>query len=610
MQPIPTAVLRKIVLMSVSRRGYEHLCPDGTGAPKLSTSSRALKETVFELEREGEALEARVKQLEDALQEAEGKKAASKSNRTLGRRDEMGYLCDAVHSMRIGDEVSHHAQSSQKEEQRPVTADNAASDVISDKTLWSLPQEIVHLSNTFPVAKARMTCSLELLVNFLPEEQEARRFARNYYSTAPSIYNSIPESIFMAKVFGPIYDCDYSQQDFTRPASTICPASSAHRLSVLFTICAIAAMQDEFDPQHRHKSHFYQTLGRAAFAALPVSSGASALTIDALLLQTQLPFSMFDQTVWNECGILLGVCRQLITASGMHRDLRHFSQDEIEERRRAFWQYYFVESAHCLEHGNFPSFANGNLETPFPPDYEPVTLPSGHVELSFDAWKVRFTHACISPGLRLCTSGRPPNYDILVRMTELIHAFEVPLHLRCTAGPGEGLCYFSRPPPFRYSDNPKVALQQFFVVKGQHILLTMIHRRRFMQAVDRAQNNGEDVDPVKHEYAMSAITVFNSAVMLLQSMKTLHAAHEEVLRRYWRLCSSLYFAGIVALTRIVIEQPMCFLAQEAVRWLEGMVPFFQARARESDDSDSRSVSDILGQGLHRARYRMLQRHQK
>lgn len=590
------------------KRGYEHMCPEGVSEPRLSATGRALRRTVSDLNAEAELLQKRVVQLQAAFRETCRRKAALDTNFTTQRRGDIWHLTDAANGLSYGDDMAFGERAgwrytglaasdstAQGMNASCSTASSCASSsaAVTDEALWSLPDGIIELSNSFPIARGKTApCMMRYLATYLPSREEAEWYTAAYYDTALSVYNPIPEAVLKCDIVARIYGQGL-------------PAPNPCHLSVVFTVCAVTALQQEDDPHREHRSRFYQTLGKAAFC---LSQGVSPTTIDAILLQTQLSLSIFDTEAWNERGMLLGVCRQLITASGMHKDLRDFPQHEIEERRRVFWQFCFVEWTYCLQNGTFPSFVDTAIEVPFPPDPQPFILPSGEAEPSLEACIYRHAYTCVGPVARFCTSSRPPDHEELLRLSHSIEAFALPSHLRVLCGAPSGLYSSASPPQVRFSADPRQALKQFIALKGSLYLMLMLHRRAFMQAVDRAQNGQADVDVVNHKYAASATAVFNSAVMLATGMRSLHAAHPEVLRRYWRLCSSLLFTSIVVLTRIAIEQPQSVLARDALKWLDGMVPFYQSRAAECNTGTYDSMASVIIQkGLQRAKHCATQR---
>lgn len=122
--------------------------------------------------------------------------------------------------------------------------------------------------------------------------------------------------------------------------------------------------------------------------------------------------------------------------------------------------------------------------------------------------------------------------------------------------------------------------------------LIYIHRSWFAEALRDSQ------DPLQHEYGQSVISIYRSANILINGMRSLSAAHPKVAGRVWFFWSCFYISSVrmyelvwgyrahrrisikVLLGAIVVKCPSCKLARPALTLLEESFTVYEQGSRQ------------------------------
>ncbi|KAF8196689.1 fungal-specific transcription factor domain-containing protein [Mycena galopus ATCC 62051] len=430
----------------------------------------------------------------------------------------------------------------------------------------AMPTDIPWIAYAFPfTAKISKTGQdiRQTLINLLPRTSVAQRFCDIYYRHAAWMYTPINESDFYETIFRPIYDPDGSYGPI-----------SPHCLAVLYMVLALGTLVDLHMPAHSPEATEYYQLGRAALAIDSVLEEPSIPGIQALVLMCHY---MFFADIEGPRWVLMGLVVKLAHSIGLHRDSGRWNldADETYRRRCLLYEIFTYDSLQSLTFGRPPSFSLLHVDAKRP--HESTTTPSGDVEMSYAAWKHRWTSECMSVVHDRVFGARAPAYSTVRELDKKVRADHVPPSLQV---PGFGGSKVTTEP-----EQPTIELtmQRYCCFAMRETVLFYMHRGFFAQAL---QEN--PTDPMGHKFAPSVLAAYTSACTYVGLVESLFKQYPALTERMWFYFMHVFSCAIV-LGSIAIK-PQMALAPSALSHLEAACSLFE---QVSDKPRTAKILPIL-----------------
>ncbi|KAI0763750.1 hypothetical protein BD413DRAFT_483629 [Trametes elegans] len=558
---------------SCVKKGCAAICPDGS----LTTGkgNRFVLANTEILHDKITILSNRVRALEDALQEAH---AALSSEPHPLLTDELRALKrplereapdeqppeqeqESVESINVGSlsitENGHTKFYGGMANAWYLLQNEAGSDDESDSPQIQLPADIPWLSQSFPFYTP-VNGSAEGITNAvlsaLPDHAKARRLASLYFKHAAWMYTPIPEAEFDEAIFDRIYD----QRMETEPAPM-----DAHKLAVLCLVLGLGALLDPDNPSLSAEAMRYYQLGRAALSADSILESQSIPAIQALILMCHYMFLSFvEGPRWSLMGLAVKLA-QSVSVFSPHRDSGRWNLDAKEtfRRRSLFYELYTYDSWQSLTYGRPPSFAPAFIDCKMPE--EPTKNGHGELEMTFAAWKHRFSFRCLAAVHERAFGATVPRYSVIGELDKKVRDFYVPPSLRVPGfggAPLEGPA--GAPPPV------ELTMQRYIGFAIKEITLFYLHRGFFARALEESPG-----DPLGSKYAPSVLAAYNCACSFVGLIRSLYSQYPVLTERMWFLFTHVFSCSIV-LGSIATKCPNMALAPSALSNLDSALNLF------------------------------------
>ncbi|KZP31693.1 hypothetical protein FIBSPDRAFT_1037264 [Athelia psychrophila] len=458
---------------------------------------------------------------------------------------------------------------------------------------YGMPSEIVELSNAFPMGITFCAYGTDNFTGFLPLRSRALELVDLYYAEFTRLHLPIPRPDLIELYIDPIY-----QGNEVGSAYAIHP----HKLSVIFIVLASGAIFDDpaFAPTLAHQ---YCVLSRACLSLKSVVREANIASVQAVYMNMWFLYNADHDNSNEERWLLQGICVKIAQIIGLQRDSAgwNMDEDEVQRRRVLWWEIYTCDALTSLKAGRPPSINLQYTDCRYPKDYDPVTVISTDTkELSFQAWKFRFSVSALTPIMHYFFGVRRSSYAELLELDKKIRQVSPPDHLKAPMN----LAQSNR----SWSSDPYKAMQQFSILavtESSQLILTSehaksdkaadllyIHRSYFARAIRE-----EPLNPLKHKYAPSVMASYRSAYRMICGLRDLYAVHPETTNQqhyFW----AILFSACVVFAALVIECPGSSVAREAAPGFDHVVRFFQMV--RSNESSSESALTMLQRLLKRA----------
>ncbi|KAI9064177.1 hypothetical protein FKP32DRAFT_1591599 [Trametes sanguinea] len=555
---------------SCVKKGCAAICPDGS----LTTGkgNRFVLANTEVLHDKITILSNRVRALEDALQEAHSHMSSeqhpllSEELRALKRpleRESPEELAqeqeqESVESINVGSlsitESGHGKFYGGMANAWYLLQNEAGSDDEEGSPQISLPTDIPWLSQSFPFHVA-MDESEDGIRNAvlaaLPDHTKARRLASIYFKHAAWMYTPIPEADFEETIFSRVYD---QRMDPSEPAAT-----NAHQLAVLCLVLGLGALLDLEKPTLSAEAMRYYQLGRAALSMDSILESQSVPAIQALILMCHFMFLSFvDGPRWA----LMGLAVKLAQSLGLHRDSGRWNLDAKEtfRRRSLFYELYTYDSWQSLTYGRPPSFAPAFIDCKMPE--EPTKNDQGELEMSFAAWKHRFSFKCLAIVHERAFGATVPRYSVISELDKKIRDFYIPPSLRVPGFGGAPMEGSHVQPPI------ELTMQRYIAFAIKEMTLFYLHRGFFARALEESPG-----DPLGSKYAPSVLAAYTCACSFVGLARSLYSQHPGLTERMWFLFTHVFSCSIV-LGSIATKCPTMALAPSALSNLDSALNLF------------------------------------
>ncbi|KAF9005897.1 fungal-specific transcription factor domain-containing protein [Cyathus striatus] len=548
---------------SCIRRGCAGICPDGTLA--ATKGNKVLMAHAQKLSEQVKTLTARVHELEAALAQTQSKAEDPhpllQSTASPTQNDDYEDLKDvseAIGSLSIGTDgqAKYHGESAGSEYFQDLLPPSQEETFMSRPQHLELPPEVVDLMNAFPFGLKDCPYTKLVFMQYLPTRERALEIAALYYTNVAWQYDPVTHQDFMTAIMEPIYgNSGYANVDSVH----------SHRLAVFFILLANGVLYDRDHSAHDLAKQ-YHALSRAALSLDSVLVEATCATVQALFLMFRFIYNS-DRSSNEERWLLTGLSARLAQTIGLQRDSAGWNlpADEIQRRRRVFWELFTWDSWTSVVNGRPAALMLQHTDCQFPDDLEPVIKPTGEVDLSWQAWKFRYSATCLTASAQHVFSTKAPPYLALLDLDKKIRKFPMPSHLRSPVRVSEA--------GRAWSGNPSKAMQQYCALCLRESNLLYIHRSYFAQAIRQDSEN-----PLRHKFAPSVLATYRSACRLISSLRGLYPIHPDISSHVWYFWSGV-FSSCIVLGALVVESPGCTLARDALRELEATVPFYEEGSR-------------------------------
>ncbi|TEB21845.1 hypothetical protein FA13DRAFT_1819353 [Coprinellus micaceus] len=324
----------------------------------------------------------------------------------------------------------------------------------------------------------------------------AKRTSTLYFRHAAWMYHPISERDFEA-IFQSIYNANDEVQG-PLPGCT---------LSVFFMVLAIGELLDLDLPPHSQEAMQHYQVARAAISLDSVLEEQTVTGIQALLLMCHF---MFLSDMGRPRWVMMGIVVKMAQSIGLHRDSGKWKLDpeETQKRRELFYEILTYDMWQSLTFGRPPSLATAHIDSRLP--NETTISPTGEVEMSFAAWKHKFSAECLSVVHDQAFGSRTPAYTTIQELDKKI-GVEV--------------------------EQPTIELtmQRYTAFAIREMTLFYMHRGFFAQALEDSST-----DPMGSKYAPSVLAAHRSAMTFVALVESLFKQHPQLTERMWFLFTHVF----------------------------------------------------------------------
>ncbi|KAH8116339.1 hypothetical protein DFH11DRAFT_1506188 [Phellopilus nigrolimitatus] len=592
---------RKFPCSACVKRGCSQICPDGSlttgkGNRFVLANTESLHEKIAELSH-------RVRSLEDALSVAH--KALSNERHPL-LSDELLKLKNPLEREVIAD-----AGPRQTEEEDTIDAVGSLSISHTGRTKFygqtanswyllqgdhsddeekdglTLPADVPWLSHAFPFTPSLNQAAAEdlrsILIAALPDAPTARLLADHYFTNAAWMYHPIPKAQFDEQIFARVYPYSAAAGSPTEEEEDRDSGSyESHRLALLYIVLSVGILVDLDRPSHdRTAAQFFQ-LSKAALSLDSVLDEPSVPAIQGLVIMCHY---MFLNDVDTQRWTLMGTVIKL--AQSVYRDSTrwHLSPEETKRRRELFWEIYVYDSWQSLTYGRPPSLAMAHIDCKMA--HDTTKNAAGQVEMSFDAWKHRFTSECLSIVHDQVFGARTPSYATVIELDKRVRAYYVPPSLQV---PGFNGASYNVGGSME-SPSMRLTMQRHVILAIKEVTLLYMHRGFFAKAM-----SDHPEDPLSGKYGHSVLRAHESASFFVSLVRSLWSQHKQLAERNWFLFTHVFSCAIV-LGSIPSRCPGLTLSRSALHGLDQAYDLFQQIGEKQRAS---KVLPIIGKLRERA----------
>jgi len=422
-----------------------------------------------------------------------------------------------------------------------------------------LPPDLLNHAFPFSASSPENILNLRVsLLDCLPNMQETRRIAEIYYRHAAWMYIPVPESEFYGTLLPRVYN-----QTLTADQDPI----DSHRLAVVFMVLALGMLLDLDLPALSAQAMQYYQLGRTALSLDSILECQSIPAIQALLLMCHFMFfSFIDGPRWA----LMGLAVKLAQSVGLHRDSGRWNlaSEETFKRRSLLWELFTYDSWQCLTFGRPPSFFMPYIDCQMA--HETTKTEQGETEMSFHAWKHRFSSRCLSVVQEHAFGARPASYKAIQDLDKKVRNFPTPPSLCVPGFGGAKMQDVGAPPP-----SVQLTMQRYTGFAIKEITIFYLHRGFFAKAIE-----DHPEDPLGSKYAPSFLAAYNSACSFAGLIRSLYSQHPGLTERMWFLFTHVFSCAIV-LGSIPTRCPTMALARSALSHLDSTCGLFEDASRNA-----------------------------
>ncbi|EJD08184.1 uncharacterized protein FOMMEDRAFT_138150 [Fomitiporia mediterranea MF3/22] len=392
----------------------------------------------------------------------------------------------------------------------------------------SLPVDIPWLSHVFPFSPSLNQAAADnlrsTLLAALPDTPTARGLADLYFANASWMYHPVTKEQFYKHIFARVYPYATAESPVDAETDRDSGSFESHRLALLYIVLAVGVLVDLKRPSHDTAAVRYFQLSKAALSIDAVLEDPSIPGIQALVIMCHYMFlNDVDSQRWTLMGTVINTRWKL-------------SLEETKLRRELFWEIYVYDSWQSLTYGRPPSLAMAHIDCKMA--HETTKSPSGQVEMSFHAWKQRFSSELLSIVHDQVFGARNPSYATVTELDKRVRAYYIPPSLQV---PG-----FGSAPMYSASGDPPMVLtmQRHIILAIKEVTLLYMHRGFFAKAM-----SDNPVDPLSGKHGHSVLRAHESASFFVKLVKSLWLQYKDLTERNWFLFTHVFSCAIVLALR-------------------------------------------------------------
>ncbi|EGO22241.1 hypothetical protein SERLADRAFT_440265 [Serpula lacrymans var. lacrymans S7.9] len=414
-----------------------------------------------------------------------------------------------------------------------------------------LPSDLPWLSHAFPFSSSIAKTAEQtrgIILSLLPSSAVARHYIGIYYRHAAWMYTPIGEEEFYESIFFRIYHPDLSSNH---------DPTNSHRLGVLYLVLGLGILLDLDKPSHSLEAKQYYQLGRAALCLDSVLEEQSIIALQALLLMCHF---MFLSDIEGPRWALMGLVVKMAHSIGLRDGKWNLDPEETSKRRALMWEIYTYDSWQSLTFGRPPSFSLAHIDCQMA--FNTTQSETGEIEMSFAAWKHRFSSQCLSIVQDQAFGARTPSYKTIQHLDKQVREFYFPPSLQVPGFGNTKLGKEVEQPPIQ------LTMQRYIAFAIKEITLFYMHRGFFARAIEENPD-----DPLGSKYSPSVLAAYSSACSFVGLIESLFAQQPALTERMWFLFTHVFSCAIV-LGAIATKSHMA-LAPSALSHLDSAHKLFE-----------------------------------
>ncbi|GAA5887930.1 hypothetical protein JCM6882_000806 [Rhodosporidiobolus microsporus] len=439
----------------------------------------------------------------------------------------------------------------QEDDQGESSAESVVDEGLATDDIVRYP--FIQLGNHYPKAS-----EIERLRGFLPAPEEAKRLADNYWNYLSFQFTPVGAQLF--------WD-DYLPSAYTphSPHGT--------KLACVFIILSLGTLFDPDVPSTPNSTaHHYFILSQTVLSASRFLANSTLAAIQTLQLSANFLLNNHDLREGGESFFpVLGMAMRMLVATGAHRDGESFglSGDELNRRRRVFFELLTLERMQAFISGRPYSLSNAHCDTKMPDGASPYDVAKWRLGL-FIGKVIDKAFSIEAPSYAAILSLDQDLRNLAKETPDEVHSGALPA--RAFVDKPSGIPQLPPSPSQKDTDKDLIyRMRQHTADQMFSQVLFYLHKPAFAQAL---VNNPDE--PLKSPWAASVAAIsLETAVYLLAVAKSWIKLHPVLCPRWWHIFFHA-FAASVAQSSLVIKSPRSMLAPHAWSQLNEAVATFEA----------------------------------
>ncbi|KAL5492320.1 hypothetical protein ACEPAI_3767 [Sanghuangporus weigelae] len=428
----------------------------------------------------------------------------------------------------------------------------------------ALPADMAWLSHAFPFSPSLSQAAADdlrsTLLAALPDAPTARELTDIYFANGAWMYHPISKDQFDQLIFARVYPYATAESPIDTETDRDSGSFESHRLALLYIVLAVGILVDLKRSSHDPAAVRYFQLSKAALSLDTILEDPSVPAIQALLIMCHY---MFLNDVDSQRWTLMGTVIKLAQSIGLHRDSTRWklSPEETKLRRELFWEIYVYDSWQSLTYGRPPSLAMAHIDSKMA--HETTKDIAGNIEMSFGAWKHRFSSECLSVVHDQVFGARTPSYATVTELDKRVRSYYIPPSLQVPGFGGASMYTIGGKQP-----SMSLTMQRHIILAIKEVTLLYMHRGFFAKAM-----SDNPIDPLSGRYGHSVLRAHESASFFVKLVKNLWIQYRQLTERNWFLFTHVFSCAIV-LGSIPTKCPGMALAKSALRDLDQAYDLF------------------------------------
>ncbi|KAK8845285.1 hypothetical protein IAR55_005998 [Kwoniella newhampshirensis] len=409
---------------------------------------------------------------------------------------------------------------------------------------------------SFPFQEPPAGTTVERLVTCLPERGEAFRWATIFFENTAILNHTLDQKVFFSSYLPRVYRSSISHAFFTKINNQL--------LAVVFlVICSGAAMDLELPPYNDTAERFF----RLAKMSLSIDPSNSMAFVQAVHLMSRYTSNSFKGPKASlEFWSTLGMGTRCAQAIGLHRDGQNWrlNPDELELRRRIFWEIYTEDILQSMTQGRPRLIANATFDCALP-----SLKDESDIRLQFHHYKYLLVRILARVN-DVQTNVTPCTYRKILEVHNDLSKFEneLPSALRQDDLLAEGSPH----------SIPWHRLTLRLLNSEGYLFL---HRAHFARALRDAPQ-----EPMASTYRFSYVAELEASRVVLVILREALALNPRIASRFLVFFFHA-FTAVVNFASVVIRSPRSSLAEAAFTQVDQGVALF-----ESIPEDCRARNDL------------------